>query len=232
MYSFGSSAHVYSAPRTERGLSSPDDIIGQMQVADELLERVSLRVLRYIFEVVSYTMLLWPPPQLRDTLIRMGSYRESGGGAGLSRAHAAALQGHHEVLMELETAARRHRSAAKHAIEAAALLGGRGGAATGGASGTSDTDALLRERSSLLGSHKAIDGALAQAAAAHEALLRQRSSLGVTAAGLGSIVMRVPGVQGLMDAIQRRKLRNDQVIAVLIGAVVCLALWYYVLRRR
>lgn len=157
----------------------------------------------------------------------------SGGPGGLSRAHSAALGGHHEVLDELEAAARRHRAAARHALEAASLLQQSGSGRDGGAQGgVSESDVLLRERAALMGSHKAIDGALAQAAAAHEALLRQRSSLGVTAAGLGGILARVPGVGGLMDAIQRRRLRNDQVIAVVIGAVVCFALWYYVLRKR
>ena len=147
----------------------------------------------------------------------------SGGPGPLSRPHAAALQGHHEVLDELEAAARKHRAAARHALEAAALLQGARGDGSG--IGGGESDALLRERAALIGSHKAIDGALAQAAAAHEALLKQRSSLGVTAASVGAIVLRVPGVQGLMDAIHRRRVRNDQVIAIIIGFIVCFAVW-------
>lgn len=170
------------------------------------------------------------PLQLRETLSRLA---RSGGTGGLSRAHAAALQGHHEVLDELEAAARRHRSAARHALEAAALLQGGREAGGGGGAGGGEADALLlRERSALAAAHKGIDGALAQAAAAHEALLRQRSSLGSTASGLGALVLRVPGLTGLMEAIQRRRSRNDQAIAALVGVVICLALWYYVLRKR
>jgi hypothetical protein len=70
-----------------------------------------------------------------------------------------------------------------------------------------------------------------QALQAHDSLVRQRASLGVSVSGLGSLLERVPGVNQLMAVIQRRRSRNDQVLAFVIGLCACFALWWFVLRR-
>jgi hypothetical protein len=92
--------------------------------------------------------------QLRETLSRMARAVASASTSASSRAWAAQLQGHREVLDDLETTSRQHKAALKRRLETALLLGGRAGA--GGSGPDSAADALMRERSSLLGSHKAI----------------------------------------------------------------------------
>jgi hypothetical protein len=174
-------------------------------------------------------------------------------GSNTSHAWAAQLQGHHEVLDDLESTARRHKATLKHRLDSAALLG-RGGGSTH-PDNDSAADALIRERSALLGSHKAIgmfiltgkrfsfgaltisvnsrflDAAMEQAQQAHDSLVRQRASLNVTMSGVGALMLRVPGVNLLMGAIQRRRTRNDQVVAVVIGVCVCFLVWWFILRK-
>ncbi len=71
-----------------------------------------------------------------------------------------------------------------------------------------------------------------QAQQAHDALLRQRGSLGTTLGGLGGLVASLPGATAVIGAIQKRRSRNEQVLAVVVGACACFALWWFVLRGR
>jgi Golgi SNAP receptor complex protein 1 len=111
--------------------------------------------------------------------------------------------------------------------EAAALMRDMAARRTGGsANGASDTDTLLRERGSLQVSHKAMDSMLAQADETREALQRQRGSLMNSSTGLGAMAARFPSVQALIGAIQRRRTRDQRIIALLVAACICFTLWY------
>ena len=92
-------------------------------------------------------------------------------------------------------------------------------------------DALLRERGSLSTANRTIDEILEQAAAARDTLARQRGGIMGAANRLGTLATHLPGVGQLMDAINRRRARNDQVLALVVGVCLCFALWYFVLRK-
>jgi hypothetical protein len=139
-----------------------------------------------------------------------------------------------EVLHDFKSAFRREAAGLQQRRDAALLyssLRGGGGGGVKGAADMSAVDALLRERGSLSSSGRAIDDVLATAADTHNALARQRAALAGAAGRLGTYTARLPGVGGLMDAIHRRRVRNDQVLAVVIAACLCFALWWLVLRK-
>lgn len=91
---------------------------------------------------------------------------------------------------------------------------------------TSATDILLRERSSLMNAHSEVDEALNRAAETQSMLSRQRSTILSSSSRLGSIMERIPGINQLMTFIHRKRIKNELVIATVIGLCVCFTLWY------
>lgn len=91
---------------------------------------------------------------------------------------------------------------------------------------TSVTDILLRERSSLMNAHSEVDEALNRAAETQSMLSRQRSTILSSSSRLGSIMERIPGINQLMTFIHRKRIKNELVIATVIGLCVCFTLWY------
>ena len=115
--------------------------------------------------------------------------------------------------------------------ENAALFRSLHGGGGGGSNDTSVTDALLRERGSLLSSSKAIDEVLQQAAETRDALYRQRTGIANAAGRLGSLAAQIPGVSQLMGAIDRRRLANDRIVALVAAGCICFMLWWFALRK-
>jgi golgi SNAP receptor complex member 1 len=114
--------------------------------------------------------------------------------------------------------------------EAAALMmrsnGSMAMGSTAGNSNNTMTDALLRERGALQGSHSALDEVLGRAAETQAALSRQRSAMSSATGRLGIISAKLPTLQDLMQAIQRRRSFNDYVVAGVIAACLLFTLWY------
>lgn len=135
------------------------------------------------------------------------------------------MQRYREVLGENRRHTRTMVAALRAKRESAALFRDMRQGAAAGAS-ASATDTLLRERNSILNATRGVDGALSVAAETREALERQRQGLATSASGVGSIVMRLPGVSSLMDAIGSRQKRNDRIIAVVIALCICFGLWW------
>jgi len=103
----------------------------------------------------------------------------------------------------------------------------------GGKAGSDHTamDHLLRERASIMASNRATDETLAVAAETHAALRHQRAGLLAGAGSLAALASRLPGVGTLMHAIDARRLRNDRIVAVVMGLAACFLLWFFVLRH-
>ena len=147
-------------------------------------------------------------------------------------------QRYREILHDFKAAYRRQLAAVTQRRENAALLagGGRSGGGSGGGGGTaanseaSAVDALLRERSALTSSSKALDAVLAQAAETRDALARQRAGIASAAGRVGSIMSTLPGVTQLMGAISARRLRNERSMALVMAACACFLIWAFVLR--
>ena len=85
---------------------------------------------------------------------------------------------------------------------------------------------LLRERNHIQNSLNGAHQTLAQASAIRADLSQQRMSLGRVSSGIGSIVTSIPGLNGLVDAIRRKRSRDDQVLAGVIASCILFTLWY------
>ena len=148
------------------------------------------------------------------------------------------MQRYREVLHDFKAAYRRQLSAIAQRRESAALMAGlrSGGAGSGGGGGgsggnASALDALLRERGALSSSSLALDAVLAQASETRDALARQRAGIASAAGRVSALLSALPGVQQLMGAISNRRLRNERVMGLVMGACACFLIWAFVLRK-
>lgn len=85
---------------------------------------------------------------------------------------------------------------------------------------------LLRERNHIQNSLNGASQTLAQAQSIRADLGQQRASLTRTMTGIGSIVTSIPGINGLVDAIRRKRSRDDQILAGVIASCILFTLWY------
>lgn len=89
---------------------------------------------------------------------------------------------------------------------------------------------LLRERSGIAASMKSINDVIAQAFDTKNALSSQRSTLSNARGGLSSLAASVPGIGGLIDGIQRKKNKDNIILAIVIAILVIFTLWWVFLR--
>jgi Golgi SNAP receptor complex protein 1 len=85
---------------------------------------------------------------------------------------------------------------------------------------------LLQERNHIQNSLNGANQTLEQAFAVRQDLRQQGMSLGRVTTGISSIVSAIPGVNTLVDAIRRKRSRDDQILAVVIAVCICFTLWY------
>ena len=164
--------------------------------------------------------------RLGEIVEAMHSLSSSGGG-GTGGAQLA--RRYRDVHLELRAAHRKQVSARTLRRESAALLG-----RVGGERGRGEGDAqaqLLRERSSLASHHREIDAVLENAGAIREALARQRSGIASSLGLLGGLAGRLPGVSAVVDAIKKRRSRNDYIVAGVAAFCSCALLYFTVLRK-
>ena len=90
--------------------------------------------------------------------------------------------------------------------------------------------ALLRERNTIAASTSAIDAVLGQAGVIGSTLREQRSLFDGIGSKLMSVGARFPAINGLMNAIRRKKSKDIIVISLVILVCSCLLLAYW-LRR-
>jgi Golgi SNAP receptor complex protein 1 len=85
---------------------------------------------------------------------------------------------------------------------------------------------LLKERGSLQAAHSELDEVLGRAAEAQNALGRQRATIAGAANRLSGIASRIPGLSQLMQAISRRRLKNDIIVAFVVALLICFTIWW------
>lgn len=89
-----------------------------------------------------------------------------------------------------------------------------------------ELDALLRERSAINNSFRSTTDILGQASSIRGELRNQRTSLMNSVSGVTSIISNVPGVNRLIDAIQRKKQRDNFVLGGVIAVCCFVTFWY------
>lgn len=90
----------------------------------------------------------------------------------------------------------------------------------------SATEHLLRERNAISNSMKSAGTVLSQATEIRSDLRAQRSSLGTTMNYMTRIADTVPGLNQVMDAIRKKRNRDDIIVSAVIAACILFTLWY------
>lgn len=88
------------------------------------------------------------------------------------------------------------------------------------------TEHLLRERNAINNSMKSAGNVLSQASEIKADLRNQRASLGSTMGYLSGIAANVPGLNQVMDAIRKKRSRDDMILSGVIASCILFTLWY------
>lgn len=143
-----------------------------------------------------------------------------------SRAHTLAR--HRDILHDFTQEYRRLSSIVGAARERADLLGGISGTSSAPLMGGGNTGLLLRERGLLDRSHAAVDQVIGQAQGVAASLTGQRQLFDAIDSKVASIGARFPVVNSLLNAIRRRKNRDNVILAGVMGVCMLLILLYWV----
>ncbi|GAX82393.1 hypothetical protein CEUSTIGMA_g9821.t1 [Chlamydomonas eustigma] len=146
------------------------------------------------------------------------------GGNGDSRTHLLAR--HRDILQDYTQEFRRLSATLNAARDRVQLLGGIDSPHVSLQMQNSSSGALLRERASVQSSTSAVDEILKQASSVSQNLVDQRrlfDSIGDKVLSLGA---RFPVVNGLLNAIRRKKSKDTIVLACVIAGCVIFTLVY------
>ena len=143
-----------------------------------------------------------------------------------SRAHVLAR--HRDILHDFTQEYKRLSNIAGAARDRADLLGSsmKGGSASN-AGTNSTTGLLLRERSTLDRSSSAIDTVVAQAYGVASHLGQQRQLFDALDSKLTSLGAKFPVVNSILNAVRRRKNRENVILASVMAVCVLLILIYW-----
>ncbi|KIY96604.1 Golgi SNARE 12 protein [Monoraphidium neglectum] len=171
--------------------------------------------------------------EVEALLQRLSDVNDEMGGVigGGSDARVHTLARHRDVLLEYTQEFRRMESALGAARDRAELLGMGGEAAPLlGVQVHNASGALLRERTQLAASAGYVDDMLAQAQTVTRNLLEQRRVFDTVQDKLLSVGERFPVVNGLLNAIRRKKSKDTLVLSGTIAVCTTLILLYIIVR--
>jgi len=92
----------------------------------------------------------------------------------------------------------------------------------------SDTDLLLKEREHIANSSRKVDDIYNSALGTREQLQRQRRVFLRSDGRLTNMLGSLPGMSRIMDAIKKKKTRDQRVLAVVIGGCLFFTLWWVI----
>ena len=160
--------------------------------------------------------------RLSDVNASMSSALSGGGDA---RSHTLAR--HRDILHDFTQEYRRLSSAAGAARDRAELLGADNGGGGAPLLGGSGAGLLLRERGALERSNAALDGVLGQAGGVAAGLSTQRALFDAIDGKMDAVGARFPVVNSLLNAVRRRKNRDNLILAGVAAACLLFILLYW-----
>ena len=89
-----------------------------------------------------------------------------------------------------------------------------------------EMDYLFRERNAIGNSMRSATSVLGQAAQIHDNLRHQGQSLRTVGGTVVQMASHVPGLNYLIDAIRRRRSREDTILSIVIASCILFTLWY------
>ncbi|CAB9521906.1 Involved in transport from the ER to the Golgi apparatus as well as in intra-Golgi transport. It belongs to a super-family of proteins called t-SNAREs or soluble NSF (N-ethylmaleimide- sensitive factor) attachment protein receptor (By similarity) [Seminavis robusta] len=131
-----------------------------------------------------------------------------------------------EILFDLTGDYQKAHQGWQRSQERMELFKGADGSKGGGEGQDPAMDNLLRERNHIQNSLNGANQTIEQAFAIRADLGAQRSGLGRAQAGIGSILTNIPGINGLVDAIRRKRSKDDKILAGVIASCIFFTLWY------
>lgn len=123
----------------------------------------------------------------------------------------------------------------KESLELFGSSSGGQGSDTGGRdspqyNSSAATSKLLRERGAISASQKGVAELVQQAHNAKESLTNQRSLLSSAGSGLSSISSAASSFTRLIDSMQKKKFRDNVILACCIGVMFFFTIWWVFLR--
>ncbi|KFM22829.1 Golgi SNAP receptor complex member 1-2 [Auxenochlorella protothecoides] len=158
------------------------------------------------------------------------SMQRSIGGGPDARSHTLAR--HRDILHDYQQEFRRHASVAGSARDRADLLGAAGTSGSASASGLgapgSSMGLLLRERGMVASSHAALDDVMGTAHGVAAGLGQQREVFEGVSGKLGSVGAAFPVVNTLLNAIRRKKNKDNLILGSVVAVCLLFILIYWV----
>jgi len=174
--------------------------------------------------------------ELSDCINNMRGQGAAGGGSGSSSSSSSSSIGNHEVLIkryheihfDYSTEFKNTSATVQRKRESMELF--QSSKKLHMNEEDSSVAKLLRERSSIAASMKSINDVIAQAWDTKNALLGQRSTMQGSASGLSGLAANVPTFNRMIDGIQRKKLRESLIVAIVVGLLLCITIWWCFLK--
>jgi len=169
-------------------------------------------------------------PQLSECNDAMGRLLAHG----TRTSSSALLQRYREIFNYYTSESHKTQVALQRKRESAELLkggagrGGGPGAKKGGEWGNPQMDQLLRERNAIHSSLRSVGSILSQAMETKDGLRTQRQGLSGANTGLAGLASNLPSISRVVDAIQRKKTRDNAIIGLIIAGCLCFTIWYLV----
>lgn len=143
--------------------------------------------------------------------------------------HILLVKRYREILFDCSADFQKTSAAVARRREAMELFTKKDGSMGGGMGRDGvdlETEQLLRERNSIGSSLRAASSVIGQAEEIRGDLRNQGSSLRGTNSTIAAIAGNVPGINHLIDAIRRKRSRDDMIVSGVIAACILFTLWY------
>ncbi|CAM9165546.1 unnamed protein product [Heterosigma akashiwo] len=148
--------------------------------------------------------------------------------AGSRTANSALLQRYREILFDYTTEFKNTSVAIQRKRESQELFRSMhgGGGSGGGAARDPAMEHLLRERNAIGGAMRASNSVIGQAFATRDELRAQGATLQGTSGTLAGITSNLPSIGRVVEAIQKKKYRDNMIVGGVIALLICFTLWY------
>ena len=141
--------------------------------------------------------------------------------------HLLLVKRYREILFDCGADFNKTSAAVARRREAKELFRGASSAASSAGGGPNpEMEQLLRERNAIDNSMKSANSVLNQAASVRSELRSQGASLRGVSGTMATIAGNIPGLNGLIDKIRKKRQQDDRVVSGVVAACILFTLWY------
>eukprot|EP00578_Thalassiosira_sp_NH16_P023600 CAMPEP_0181102520 /NCGR_PEP_ID=MMETSP1071-20121207/14365_1 /TAXON_ID=35127 /ORGANISM="Thalassiosira sp., Strain NH16" /LENGTH=286 /DNA_ID=CAMNT_0023185511 /DNA_START=318 /DNA_END=1178 /DNA_ORIENTATION=+ len=139
--------------------------------------------------------------------------------------HSLLVKRYREILFDCGADYNKTSAAVARRREARELFRGAS-SAVGGGGNDPGMEQLMRERNAIDNSMKSANSVLNQAASVRSELRTQGASLRGVTGTMAAIAGNIPGLNGLIDKIRKKRQQDDKVVTGVVAACILFTLWY------